>query len=239
MAFDYRTHGSFQKRRSVHHVIGCYRSLYLFLRSGFSFLTSCPTVSSWMPLSPRITPFWRFFRTSIPSITSCSIPRKSTLGVSLGNSWCPWSGYVTVIGLRVRTPSEFYSCCVDDVFDCGRVEKEFHGNRQPPDSAAGLSSVSWTLSGFEAFAASERKSSFTDIYLMEFIMVLCWEYLVVHCSESVPGLFAVFSVPGRWTSSKRSRISLVREHMGLMSVRWTQQKSGDSCSEGNPDSGEI
>ena len=30
---------------------------------------------------------------------------------------------------------------------------------------------------------------------MEFIMVLCWEYLVVHCSEPVPGLFAVFSIP--------------------------------------------
>ena len=46
-----------------------------------------------------------------------SIPRKSTLGVSLGNSWCTWSGYVTVIGLRVRIPSEFYWCYVDDVFD--------------------------------------------------------------------------------------------------------------------------
>ena len=49
--------------------------------------------------------------------------------------------------------------------------------------------------------------------LVEFIGVLYWEYsvygtalryLVVHCSEPVPGLFAVFSVPGRWTSSKRS-----------------------------------
>ena len=49
------THGSFRKRRSVHHIVGCYRSLYLFLRSGFSFLTSCPTVSSWMPPRPRIT----------------------------------------------------------------------------------------------------------------------------------------------------------------------------------------
>ena len=39
-----------------------------------------------------------------------SIPRKSTLGVSLGNSWCPWTGYVTVIGLRVRIPSEFHWC---------------------------------------------------------------------------------------------------------------------------------
>ena len=46
-----------------------------------------------------------------------SIPRKSTLGVSPGNSWCPWSGYVTGIGLRVRMPSEFYWCYVDDVFD--------------------------------------------------------------------------------------------------------------------------
>ena len=46
-----------------------------------------------------------------------SIPRKSTLGVSLGNSWCTWSSYVTVIGLRVRIPSEFYWCYVDDIFD--------------------------------------------------------------------------------------------------------------------------
>ena len=63
-------------------------------------------------------------------------------------------------------------------------------------------------------------------------MVLYWEYIVydtalrywvVHLfgsfTEPIPGLFAVFSVPGRWTSSKRSRISLVREHVALMSVR--------------------
>ena len=204
--------------RSVHHVIGSHRSLYLLLRSGFSFLTSCPTGT---PLSPRTTPFWRFFRTSIPSITSC----RPCTRYFASPQWASLSGTAGARSQAMLQSSD-YAC-------------EFPPSFIGVTSTTFSTELGWRRSFTEIVSHPSQQPDRVLSHGSSLASRLSLRILGRQCSEPALGLFAVFSVPGRWTSSKRSRISLVREHMGLMSVRWTQQKSGDSCTEGNPDTGEM
>ena len=84
------THGSFRKRGTVHHGIGGYRLLYLCLRPGFLFPDVLSNRIELDATEPADNPVLETLQNINPIShvvqAVYSIPRKSTLGVSLGNA---------------------------------------------------------------------------------------------------------------------------------------------------------
>ena len=137
-------------------------------------------------------------------VSLCSIVTILLLVVS----WCPWSGHVTVIGPLEGPPSSIGVMSTTLSTEVG------------PDSAAGWCSVAWMPSSFDAYAASERKSSLAS-HLVEFIVVLHWEhivydtalrYWVVHCLGLSRNPFPV--------SSRCSRFPDVGRHQRDRGSHW-------------------